>query len=89
MVAGLESDRGIALIQRGTLHAPPPRMTDVVEAKPAEPIVERIVRTVDEARGEVELADRALQRFVRQRPLVAAVAALAVGFAVGRIVSRI
>lgn len=33
--------------------------------------------------------DRDLQRFVRTKPLTAAVAAFAVGFALGRIASRI
>jgi ElaB/YqjD/DUF883 family membrane-anchored ribosome-binding protein len=43
---------------------------------------------MDDARREVAAIDRRVQRFTRQKPLAAAFAALAVGFVIGRLVSR-
>jgi ElaB/YqjD/DUF883 family membrane-anchored ribosome-binding protein len=48
----------------------------------------RVRHNLDDARREVTAVDQRLQRFTRQRPLVAAFSALAVGFVIGRLVSR-
>lgn len=54
------------------------------------PLLERrIDERIRDASEKLASVDRDLQRFVRRKPMTAALTALAVGFILGRIASRI
>ncbi|HEX4339481.1 MAG TPA: hypothetical protein VH062_26425 [Polyangiaceae bacterium] len=51
--------------------------------------MEKLEGGVRQAREQIQRADEKLVRFAKEKPLVAAFSALAVGFVVGRFLSRI
>ena len=62
-------------------------MNDVSTARTREALT-RVEHGFRQAGEQIRRADVRLVRFARQKPLAAAFAALAVGFVVGRLVSR-
>jgi ElaB/YqjD/DUF883 family membrane-anchored ribosome-binding protein len=51
--------------------------------------IEKIEEGMREARDRLQRVDQQIVRFAKEKPLIAVVSALAVGFVVGRIFSKI
>lgn len=51
--------------------------------------IERIEEGMREARDRLQRVDQQIVRFAKEKPLIAVVSALAVGFVMGRIFSKI
>jgi len=51
--------------------------------------IEKIEERMREARDRLQRVDQQIVRFAKEKPLIAVVSALAVGFVVGRIFSKI
>ncbi|HEX3595337.1 MAG TPA: hypothetical protein VHU80_09555 [Polyangiaceae bacterium] len=63
-------------------------MNQISQAKTSEAI-EKIEDSVRQAREQIQRVDQKIVRFAKEQPLVAAFSALAVGFVVGRFLSKL